>query len=96
MPYCYIVECCDGTLYTGWAVDVERRLKVHNAGRGAKYTKMRRPVKVVYIEELPDRPAAQKRELAIKRLPRIKKIALITGVSITNKTNERMPRIKRK
>jgi putative endonuclease len=77
MPYCYIVECCDGSFYTGWAVDVDRRLKVHNAGRGAKYTKMRRPVKVVYVEELPDRPAAQKRELAIKRMPRIKKIALI-------------------
>jgi putative endonuclease len=77
MPYCYIVECCDGSFYTGWAVDVERRLKVHNAGRGAKYTKIRRPVKVVYVEELPDRPAAQKRELAIKRMPRIKKIALI-------------------
>jgi putative endonuclease len=77
MPYCYIVECCDGTLYTGWAVDVERRLKVHNAGRGARYTKLRRPVRLVYAEELPDRSTAQKRELAIKRLPRLKKIALI-------------------
>ncbi len=77
MAYCYIVECCDGSYYTGWAVNVERRVKVHNAGRGAKYTAIRRPVRLVYFEELPNRSAAQKRELAIKRLPRAKKTALI-------------------
>lgn len=77
MAYCYIVECCDGSYYTGWAENVERRVKVHNAGRGAKYTAIRRPVRLVYFEELPDRSAAQKRELAIKRLPRAKKAALI-------------------
>jgi len=75
--FCYILECSDGTFYTGWTTDVERRVKMHNAGRGAKYTKMRGPVKLVYTERLPNRSAAQKRERAIKRLPRVKKIALI-------------------
>src|SRR5512138_1944874 len=75
--YCYIVECADGTLYTGWTTDTERRLKVHNAGRGARYTSMRRPVRLVYVEPQPDRTTAMKRERAIKRLPRPKKQALI-------------------
>ncbi|MBI3242012.1 MAG: GIY-YIG nuclease family protein [Chloroflexi bacterium] len=77
MPFCYILECADGTFYTGWTTDLERRVKTHNAGRGAKYTKLRRPVRLVYSENLPSRSAAQKRELAIKRLPRLKKQALI-------------------
>jgi putative endonuclease len=77
MPYVYIVECADGSLYTGWAVDVEQRVKVHNAGRGARYTRMHGPVKLVYAEERPDRVAAQKRELEIKRWPRDKKLKLI-------------------
>jgi len=77
MPYVYIVECADGTLYTGWTVNVEQRVKVHNAGRGARYTRMHKPVKLVYVEELPDRVAAQKRELEIKRWPREKKLELI-------------------
>jgi putative endonuclease len=71
--FCYIVECADGTYYTGWTTDPERRVKVHNAGRGARYTRARRPVKLVYIEPQPDRAAAMKRERAIKALPRIKK-----------------------
>jgi putative endonuclease len=79
MPYVYIVECADGTLYTGWTVNVEQRVKVHNAGRGARYTRMHGPVKLVYFEELPDRVAAQKRELEIKRWPRDKKLKLITA-----------------
>jgi putative endonuclease len=77
MPFCYILQCSDGSFYTGWTTDVERRVKMHNAGRGAKYTRMRGPVKLVYAERLPNRSAAQKRERAIKRLPRVKKIALI-------------------
>lgn len=77
MPYCYIVRCNDGTFYTGWTTDVERRVKMHNAGRGAKYTKMKRPVQLVYTEKLRTRSLAQKRELQIKRLPRAKKMALI-------------------
>jgi putative endonuclease len=68
--YCYIVECADGTYYTGWTVDPERRVAMHNKGRGARYTRTRCPVKLVYVEELPDRKAAMKREIAIKKLGR--------------------------
>ena len=68
--YCYIVECADGTFYTGWAVDPERRVAVHNKGRGARYTRMRLPVRLVYIEEQPDRTTAMKRERAIKKMTR--------------------------
>jgi putative endonuclease len=78
--YCYIVECADGSFYTGWTTDTERRLKTHNAGRGARYTSARRPVKLVYVEPQPDRNAAMKRELAIKRLPRARKQALIDSL----------------
>ncbi len=74
---CYIVECADGTFYTGWAIDPEKRLREHNAGRGARYTRMRRPVKLVYVELQPERSSAMKRERAIKRLTRQKKLALI-------------------
>lgn len=75
--YCYIVECADGTLYTGWTTDPERRVKTHNAGRGARYTRMRGPVRLVYVEEQPDRASAMKRERAIKALSREKKMKLI-------------------
>jgi putative endonuclease len=71
--YCYIVECADGTYYTGWAIDPEKRVQVHNKGRGAKYTRTRRPVKLVYVEEQPDRVTAMKRERAIKKMTRDKK-----------------------
>ncbi len=78
MPcYCYIVECADGTYYTGWTTDPERRLKTHNAGRGAKYTQTRRPVRLVYVEEQADRKAAMKREAAIKKLGRKGKERLV-------------------
>ncbi len=77
MPYVYLVQCADGSLYTGWAVDVERRVKTHNAGRGARYTRWHRPVQLVYIEEQPNRAAAMKREAEIKRWPRRKKLQLI-------------------
>ncbi|GAB4459188.1 MAG: hypothetical protein OHK0041_23790 [Anaerolineales bacterium] len=68
--FCYIVECADGTYYTGWSVDPEKRVKAHNAGRGAKYTRTRRPVRLVYVEPQPDRKTAMKREFQIKRLGR--------------------------
>ncbi len=78
MPfYCYIVKCCDGTYYTGWTTDPVRREKQHNAGTGARYTSMRRPVEMVYVEEQPDRTSAMKRELAIKQLRRVAKRTLI-------------------
>ena len=75
--FCYILECEDGTYYTGWTTDPERRLKEHNAGRGSRYTRIRRPVKLVYVESQESRNAAMKRELAIKRLPRKRKRALV-------------------
>ena len=75
--YCYILECADGTYYTGWTVDPERRVAMHNKGRGARYTRTRCPVKLVYVEELPDRTSAMKREIAIKRLGRAGKGKLI-------------------
>jgi len=77
--YCYIVECADGTYYTGWTFDPERRVAAHNQGRGAKYTRMRLPVKLVYVEQQPDRSTAMKRERAIKRLKRGEKKKLIRG-----------------
>jgi putative endonuclease len=78
--YCYIVECADGTYYTGWALDPQRRVAVHNKGRGARYTRMRLPVKLVYVEELPDRKSAMKREIAIKKMDRARKSKLIDGL----------------
>lgn len=75
--YCYIVECADGTYYTGWAIDPEKRVAVHNKGRGARYTRTRAPVKLVYVEALPDRKSAMKREIAIKKMGRGGKNKLI-------------------
>ena len=81
MPfYCYILECVDGTFYTGWTTDPARREKQHNAGTGARYTRTRRPVKIVYLEEQSDKIAALKRERMIKSLPREKKKKLIAGL----------------
>jgi putative endonuclease len=71
-----MLECADGSYYTGWTTDLGRRLVAHNAGRGGRYTRARRPVKLIYWEECPDRRSAQRRELALKRLPRAKKLAL--------------------
>jgi putative endonuclease len=75
--FCYILECSDGTFYTGWSTDPERRERQHNAGRGARYTRDRRPVRLVYVEQQADKPSALRRELRIKRLPREKKLKLI-------------------
>ena len=78
MPFfCYILECADGTFYTGWTTDPARREKQHNAGTGARYTRSRRPVKMVYTEEQADKITALKRERAIKRLSREKKTKLV-------------------
>lgn len=74
MPfYCYILECADGSFYTGWTTDPQRRLRQHNSGRGAAYTRTHRPVKLVYVEPQPDRSTAMRRELAIKHLSHEKK-----------------------
>lgn len=79
MPYVYIVRCADGTLYTGWTTDLERRIAQHNAGRGARYTRVRGPVTLVYSETAADRSAAMRREWAIKQYDRGRKERLITG-----------------
>lgn len=79
--FVYMVECADKTLYTGWTTDVKRRLKAHNAGRGAKYTRDRGPVRLVYLEEVPDRRLALKREREIKRMRRSQKLKLISPPS---------------
>jgi len=76
--FVYIVKCSDDTLYTGITTDVERRIEEHNSSeKGAKYTKLRRPVKLVYTEKSEDRSSASKREYAIKKLTRIQKMELI-------------------
>jgi len=77
--YCYILECADGTFYTGWTTDPERRVSQHNKGVGAKYTSLRRPVKLVYLEPHPNRTSAMKREIAIKKMKRAQKSKLVHG-----------------
>ena len=71
--YLYILRCGDGTLYTGISNDVDKRLAAHRAGKGAKYTRGRGPLELVYREELPDHSAALKREYEVKALPRAEK-----------------------
>ena len=75
--YAYMLRCGDGSLYTGSTTDVERRLREHQGGTGARYTRSRPPVTLAYAEEAPDRSAAQRREAAIKKLPRAQKLKLI-------------------
>ena len=77
MNYTYIVRCKDGSLYTGWTNDIEKRIKAHNKGKGAKYTKSRRPVKLVYYEEFQTKEEAMKREYAIKHMRRKEKEKII-------------------
>ena len=77
MNYTYIVKCSDGTFYTGWTNDLTRRMEAHNQGRGAKYTKARRPVILTYYETFETKEEAMKREYAIKRLSRKEKEELI-------------------
>lgn len=75
--YAYILECGDKSLYCGWTNDLAGRLAAHNAGRGAKYTRARLPVKLVYYEEFDDKREAMSREWHLKRLPRKEKLRLI-------------------
>ena len=77
--YVYVVECADGSLYTGYTTDVERRVAEHNAGEGAKYTRGRTPVEAVYVEAFGTRSAAMAREYEIKQLSRAAKDRLIDG-----------------
>jgi putative endonuclease len=73
---CYILRCADGTLYTGWTSNIERRLRDHNAGRGGRYTRSRRPVELIYLEPQSDAHAARLREVLLKRLKRSDKLKL--------------------
>ena len=77
MNYTYIVKCSDGSLYTGWTTDLDRRIRAHNDGAGAKYTKSRRPVRLVYYETYETKEEAMRREYAIKQLTREEKLALL-------------------
>ena len=77
MPFVYLVECSDGTLYAGWTTDLTSRLEAHNRGTGARYTRGRRPVRLVYWEESGSREAAMRREAALRRLSRRQKLDLI-------------------
>lgn len=79
MFYVYILRCNDGTLYTGFTINLENRIKTHNNGMGAKYTRGRTPVKLVYKEEYETKSEALKRECALKRLTRIQKLKIIKG-----------------
>lgn len=74
---CYLLRCADGTLYCGITNDIDKRIAAHNAGTAAKYTRARGPVELVFVEDCVDRSVASKREMAIKKLPRSKKIELI-------------------
>ena len=77
MNYTYIVKCADGTFYTGWTTDVDRRVKCHNDGKGAKYTRPRLPVELVYYEVFESKEEAMRREAAIKKLSRERKELLV-------------------
>lgn len=76
MNYTYILKCKDETLYTGWTNDIKKRLKAHNTGKGAKYTKTRRPVELVYLERFETKEEAMRREYAIKQMSRKQKLEL--------------------
>ncbi|MCF6459565.1 GIY-YIG nuclease family protein [Clostridium sp. Cult3] len=77
MCYVYILECADKTLYTGWTIDLDKRIKVHNEGKASKYTRARLPVRLVYTEIYDDKISAQRREWNIKQMSRDKKLKLI-------------------
>lgn len=77
MNYIYILECSDKTLYTGWTNNLEKRIEMHNKGKGAKYTRGRGPVRLLYFEEFDDKIEAQKREYKIKKMKKVDKQKLI-------------------
>lgn len=77
MNYTYILRCVDNSLYTGWTNDLEKRVEMHNAGKGAKYTKARLPVELVYYETFETKEEAMRREYAIKQMKKKEKERLI-------------------
>ena len=82
MNYVYLLRCSDGTLYCGWTTDLTARVESHNSGNGAKYTRSRLPVELVYYEEYKDRHEALSREWHIKRMSRQEKLEMINGFDI--------------
>jgi putative endonuclease len=80
--YCYMVRCANDAYYTGWTTDPLRRLAEHNAGRGARYTRMNGPVELVYVEQVADHSTALKREVEIKRMRPRRKAALAEGTPL--------------
>lgn len=84
MNYTYILKCKDGTYYTGWTNNLEKRLQAHNDGKGAKYTKYRRPVQLIYYESFETKQEAMSREYAIKHLTRKEKEELIQHQALCN------------
>lgn len=88
MFFVYILRCNDNTLYTGWTTDLNKRLKCHNSGKGAKYTRCRLPVEIVHYENLPDKSSALKRECEIKKLSRAEKLILIENIINSTEGNQ--------
>ena len=85
--FCYILECSDGSFYTGLTTDPQRREKQHNLGTGARYTRMHRPVRLVYVEPQPDRATAMRREIAIKALTHAQKARLAQERAATERAS---------
>lgn len=82
MNYAYLVRCSDGSFYAGWTNDIKKRIRAHNGGNGAKYTKTRRPVKLVYLERFDTKPEAMKREAALKKLSHRQKKELAGSIDL--------------
>ena len=87
--FCYILRCADGSFYTGWTTNPERRTRQHNHGTGARYTRAHSPVQLVYVEQVENRSCAMKHERAIKALPRAKKELLVRAQAATTPGEER-------
>jgi putative endonuclease len=86
--FCYIVRCKDGSYYTGWTLDPERRTRQHNSGRGAAYTRLHRPVELVYVEPQPDRSTAMRRERRIKSMTHAQKDGLAAAYHVEKEIND--------
>lgn len=87
MNYTYMVRCSDGSLYTGWTTDLDKRVKAHNEKKGAKYTKTRTPVELVYFEEKASKVEAMQREAAIKKLSKAQKEKMVKDFSVKPDNN---------
>jgi len=82
VAWVYMLRCVDGSLYTGWTVDVQARLSRHRAGAASRYTASRLPVELAWAQEMPDRRSARQEEARIKQLSRAHKLALVAGASV--------------